>query len=810
MAKAGVNPVVQLTYYCKLALDANAKIYGLKFDGKETCEYALRPYDNSRSSVVFEGCEFYGFTKNVITGEGTMHMDSLVLNNCYFHDNGRAAVYFAASSDAEGTHVCDYLKVTNTTIANVSALSGAAAIDLRSNGSKEGVYNKLYVDHVTMYNVAGYERGIQSYKSTDVTITNCIIVEPADKADYLYPTYCYGGTISNILSYNTKNHRSGPTISGLIENTDPLFVDAANGDYTLGEGSPALGAGTDGSNLGDPRWWPAAPAAKDWCELEIWHFYGSAESGDPNSYAILSVIDNEDGTITFKIANDAAKNTQTFDYLLINPIGVQVGADADTGEESISGTYTLPAGVTKLENLEILWSTPGWTGRWMVQGVTIDLENDELCEPAAGPIEVSSVELTINEPKAGEALPHKTLWPTYPEFNVIGGIVLPDGAKYQIAQYTYYNSEGDTPDEDNFLPNTTYKMIALVEPLDGYSFPLNGDGEPDLANMAITINDQLITDFSSGFGLGDGIFSFEYTFTTGAIEIKDVELDVTVPQERDAVESRIYKGDALFDTFASMVTLPAGANYEIDLFNFYTEDGNFVDDNSTLAANTTYRMGINIAPKTGYAFPMEDNTSIKLDELNLTVNHNGTSYNPYNGCGYFGITVNFTTGEIPVIAIENVDLTVTFPDYGDAIVSGDYYCDENIPMQITSGDADAYYCDGVDFWVDNFDKYPETELLPQKTYRVRFYVYPKEGYTVPNTLTVDQVTVNGEQPESSDFDTDIFQDRVMFSVFFTTGEIPTGLNDIEDGVKAVKFIRDGVLYIIRDGKTYNAQGEVMR
>ena len=38
------------------------------------------------------------------------------------------------------------------------------------------------------------------------------------------------------------------------------------------------------------------------------------------------------------------------------------------------------AGITKLENLEILWSNPGWPGRWMVQNITIDLENDHLCE----------------------------------------------------------------------------------------------------------------------------------------------------------------------------------------------------------------------------------------------------------------------------------------------------------------------------------------------------------------------------------------------------------------------------------------------
>ena len=128
---------------------------------------------------------------------------------------------------------------------------------------------------------------------------------------------------------------------------------------------------------------PASPATAgtDWCGVNMWHFYGVNADGDPNSYIIFSLIDNEDGTLTFKITNDPTKNTKTFDYLLINPIGVQVGADvAEGGETSISGTYTVPGGAKKLENLEILWSNPGWDGRWMVQNLTIDLENDTFCE----------------------------------------------------------------------------------------------------------------------------------------------------------------------------------------------------------------------------------------------------------------------------------------------------------------------------------------------------------------------------------------------------------------------------------------------
>jgi hypothetical protein len=35
---------------------------------------------------------------------------------------------------------------------------------------------------------------------------------------------------------------------------DPLFADASANDFTLLTGSPLIGAGSDGSNIGDPRW----------------------------------------------------------------------------------------------------------------------------------------------------------------------------------------------------------------------------------------------------------------------------------------------------------------------------------------------------------------------------------------------------------------------------------------------------------------------------------------------------------------------------------------------------------------------------
>ena len=285
MAAEGAEPVVELAAYTKLSNAAIAKIIGLKFDGKGTCEYAFRPYDNSASAVTFEGCEFTGFVKYVITtGEG-LHTDSCIINNCYFHDNGRAAVYFPKCNlEDESINCVDYVKATNSTFANFTALN-TALIDLRNHKEDFTENVRLVVDHCTFYNWVGDNRAVMSYKSPLAMVTNCIFAEPS--ATEFYGTYCYGGEVKNCLTFNMAGHRDWDNHPTMVANItgDPLFADAANADFTLGDGSPALDAGTDGSNLGDPRWWPVAPAGCNWDAIG-WLGDGSAEQTFANQFKL--------------------------------------------------------------------------------------------------------------------------------------------------------------------------------------------------------------------------------------------------------------------------------------------------------------------------------------------------------------------------------------------------------------------------------------------------------------------------------------------------------------------------------------------
>ena len=251
MADKGARPIVQAASY--FGVYANVKVIGVTFKG--TGEYAFYVQDATPKSLIFEDCEFSGYSKFVITGSSSKSdLDSCVINNCYFHDTERGAVQFESSSSrTDGQNSCQYLKVTNTTITNISALSGAI-IDLRNKGAVIEGTDSLFVDHVTIYNWTGGSNGaIMGYKTKHVGIYNTIIAQPASNSTY--GVYCYGGYVKNCLANNVSHRKwdSYPTFVNEMSG-DPLFVDAENGNYALSATSPAIGAALDGSNLGDPRW----------------------------------------------------------------------------------------------------------------------------------------------------------------------------------------------------------------------------------------------------------------------------------------------------------------------------------------------------------------------------------------------------------------------------------------------------------------------------------------------------------------------------------------------------------------------------
>ena len=268
-AAEGAHPVVQMEAYAQLTAAAKVTFQGITFDGsvQGSYDYYFRAYDVSASCLIFENCEFYDIKNEVFRAKSDVHIDSLVVNNCYFHNNKKNIVYFEASG-TEGRQTCDKLVFTNSTVAKSDSLKNyTSTIDLKPYGSSDTDAIKVIVDHCTFYDnptINTDHSAIRPYHLTDVTISNCIFVKGPNQKEKRNATSCYGGTISNCLvygfDYNSNGHKSGPTVTGNII-ADPLFNDLANnkytfdGDWSTGSISPAREAAADGSDLGDPRWY---------------------------------------------------------------------------------------------------------------------------------------------------------------------------------------------------------------------------------------------------------------------------------------------------------------------------------------------------------------------------------------------------------------------------------------------------------------------------------------------------------------------------------------------------------------------------
>lgn len=322
IAAEGASPIIAQRYYSTISAGAKVKFVGIKFDGSlynsgagandhcfyssdasegnelrfENCEFVSFPSRficvsstknldscvmincklSSAKSVIYnespnlkgfmmEGCEVFGISERAIyASSSASHMNSCIVNNCYFHDNSNTVIHFEKSS-IEGRETCDEIYVTNSTFSNTIGAVSSVILVYNYDYAKVSAI-KVVVDHCTFYNnePANTDHGdIRVYKSTDVTISNCIFSHPTEIAHKA--TSCYGGTITNCLVHNLKFSSSGHRTDDITPTNnivaDPLFNDLANNNYTYPGNwitmdlSPARGAATDGTDLGDPRWY---------------------------------------------------------------------------------------------------------------------------------------------------------------------------------------------------------------------------------------------------------------------------------------------------------------------------------------------------------------------------------------------------------------------------------------------------------------------------------------------------------------------------------------------------------------------------
>ena len=239
-----------------------AEFIGVKFDCSALESHQLFvPSDNqANQSVILKNCELYDWSHNeaLIQSTSSRKLDVIDIDNCYFHGFEKSIVF------VENANLVS-LSITNSTFANVAGNTesyDAAPIDVRAGSGS------VLVDHCTFYNVnsKSLSYGTVTVKTiADPVVSNCIFMLTAS-ADMCATNLKAGGDVKNCLTFNYDNwqpygHYDEATLTDCVK-ANPLFKDAANGDFSLYASSPARGAGDDASDLGDPRWYKAlAPIA---------------------------------------------------------------------------------------------------------------------------------------------------------------------------------------------------------------------------------------------------------------------------------------------------------------------------------------------------------------------------------------------------------------------------------------------------------------------------------------------------------------------------------------------------------------------
>lgn len=261
-AADGANVILKPHVPITIAGGARAEIKGIKIDASELCSvnsysHLMYPSDGADNNrLILDSCEIYGYAegKAVIASRSSNKLDSLIINNCKFYNHTTRSCVFLENTANIG------LIVTNSTFYNIATGTesfGAGIIDNRSTTAK------VRVDHCTFYNVVAQSTdyaAIGKIYTSDAIVSNCIFAMPTstDNLRTIWGADGGGTKANNCMVYNYI-YDSNLGMRSAVVQTDcsvgnPLFVDAANADFSLHTASPARGAGTEGSDLGASCW----------------------------------------------------------------------------------------------------------------------------------------------------------------------------------------------------------------------------------------------------------------------------------------------------------------------------------------------------------------------------------------------------------------------------------------------------------------------------------------------------------------------------------------------------------------------------
>ncbi len=245
-------------YMFKIEASPRFEVRNLEFDGDGTAEggadlakYALR-LDNADTlgtmQIIVDNCVMHDFNEKIIKPYADCGIDSLVVRNSIFYNGAKEGIVLFSGSSGDPAVRLKYAEFINCTFYGFvrEAIKGDTNPD-----------TKLLVDHCTFYDCGGPDKPFIFIDDlTDVVIKNSIFQRNNETGNCIR-LESDENIVNNCIIWDVNDWEIDNTISVFDTlHADPLFADPVNGDFTLGDGSPAIGFADDGKAAGDLRWDP--------------------------------------------------------------------------------------------------------------------------------------------------------------------------------------------------------------------------------------------------------------------------------------------------------------------------------------------------------------------------------------------------------------------------------------------------------------------------------------------------------------------------------------------------------------------------
>ena len=791
MAAEGAKPVVSQQYYMKMMNSAKVTIIGVKFDGSlyPASDHCIRPYDATEGkTLTLIDCEFTNFPNGYIIypQRADRCMQTLTIKNCLFENFGRSAIYVETGSS---TLPLAEANIENSTFMATTPDSHRV-IDIKNDGS-EVADAKLRIDHCTFYNC----NTVRSEKSTDVIVSNSIFAAP-EGATYAATTFYAGAAINNCLTFNVA-HTDGPTVTAPVV-ADPLFVNAAEGNLNLSEGSPALTAAADGGAIGDPRWVPAVapvePLMKTiYCKMEQgwWKQDGAAvgcytwnDGNEPKAAwpgERMTPVEGE--TDIWSIELDI--NTyHACIFTRVNGEGDVVDWGAKTSDLLIP---TDENDMFTITNADPTWGDPGCTGAWSKY------------EPAAPAVD-EWVEIAFSAPATADEIDADA------SFTVDG---------FTVAITDPDNKMSIDANDCRFGTATDYKMYSHRLKSGGKSsatknFITLTIPEAGTLRIAVRTGSNSATDRNLVLKQGDDTLYNQVIVETMLVKVMEGETEVSVypfvevPVEAGTVALSYPVNGLNFYAFAFKA-----AGVEPEIQHTYTVAGGSADLFGTTwdATNTANDMakqedGTYKWEKTELTLPAGAIEFKVVEDHAWTVNYPAENYSlPIPEAGIYTITITYNP-EGNVVA-------------GDAVKTGDAVVD---PVVSIAGSMNGWNA-AADVMTLAEDKATASLTLTLTAQTYEFKVVLNGGdwrsnaheFTRENASAADMTGNLDNMKLIADIDGDY-----IFTWTFETNTLeiafPTkeGIDNTAVDAQIIKTIENGQLIIIKNGVKYNAHGTIIR